>query len=253
MDEHHNWYNESVWHIHWPYQVYVGQWPIFYGPAILLHILKTVWWGNIVLGILDHCDSKIDLVKYVWVSDLYFMVHWFYLISLSDFYYFYTLRNGTGWGYSCPSGHLLWFMYFFVCCCFRYLANKLYNDTFPWWKDANLRTNYTWKFLSLLFSSVCLRCGLILINGFRFNEKYLIGKRVPEQKPHEMTSQNCTLIGYSTHVASNFIMRGIKKLYRKVMLIIFTKIFHNLTVTIHKHIDHIWLKFLTSSLSYGNC
>ena len=26
---------------HWPYQVYVGQWPIFYGPAILLHILKT--------------------------------------------------------------------------------------------------------------------------------------------------------------------------------------------------------------------
>ena len=97
----------SVWHIDWPYQVYVSQWPIFYGPAILLHILKTIWWRNIVLGIMDQCDSKIDLVKYMWVSDLYFMVHWFYLISLSDLNYFYTLRSGTGRGYSCPSGHLL--------------------------------------------------------------------------------------------------------------------------------------------------
>ena len=92
---------------HRPYQVNVGQWPIFYGPAILLHILKTIWWRNVVLGIMDHCDSRIDLVKHMWVSDLYFMVHWFYLISLSDLNYFYTLRNGTGRGYSCPSGHLL--------------------------------------------------------------------------------------------------------------------------------------------------
>ena len=107
LDEHHSWYNGSVWHIHWPYQVYIGQWPIFYGPAILLHILKTIWWRNVVLRIMGHCDSKIDLVKYMWVSDLYFMVHWFYLISLSDLNYFYTLRNGTGRGYSCPSGHLL--------------------------------------------------------------------------------------------------------------------------------------------------
>ena len=58
MDEHHSWYNGSVWHIHWPYQVYVGQWSIFYGSAILLHILKTIWWRNVVLGIMDHCDSK---------------------------------------------------------------------------------------------------------------------------------------------------------------------------------------------------
>ena len=69
--------------------------------------------------------------------------------------------------------------------------------------------------------------------------KYLNGKRVPEQNPREMTSQNYNLIGYSTHVASNFIMRGIKKFHRKVMFIIFTKIFHNLTITIHEHIDHI--------------
>ena len=82
--------------------------------------------------------------------------------------------------------------------------------------------------------------------------EYLIGKRIPEQKPREMTSQNCNLIGYSTHVASNFIMTDIKKFHRKAMFIIFTKIFHNLTITIHKHIDHILLKFLTNSLSYGN-
>ena len=82
MDEHHSWYNGSVWHINWPYQVYVGQWPIFYGPAILLHILKTIWWRNVVLGIMDQCNSKINLVKYMWISDLYFMVHWFCLISL---------------------------------------------------------------------------------------------------------------------------------------------------------------------------
>ena len=44
MDEHHSWYNGSVWHIYWPYQVYVGQWPIFYDPAILLE--KRCTWDN---------------------------------------------------------------------------------------------------------------------------------------------------------------------------------------------------------------
>ena len=81
-----------MWHIHWPYQVYVSQWPIFYGPAILLHNVKTIWWRNVVLGIMDHCDSKIDLVKYMWISDLYFMVHWFYLISLSDKLFLYIKK-----------------------------------------------------------------------------------------------------------------------------------------------------------------
>ena len=76
MDEHHGWYNGSVWHRDWPHQVYVGQWPIFYGPVILLHILKTVWWRNIIFEIIDQCDTEIDLVKYMLVSNLYFMVHW---------------------------------------------------------------------------------------------------------------------------------------------------------------------------------
>ena len=82
MDVHHSWYE----------------------PAILLHILKTVWWRNVALGIMDQCDSKIDLVKHMWVSDLYFMVHWFYLMSLSDLNHFYTLRNGIGRGICVPPG-----------------------------------------------------------------------------------------------------------------------------------------------------
>ena len=76
----------SIFHgpVIWPYILKViWKWPIFYGPAILLHILKTIWWRNVVLGIMDQCHSKINHVKYMWVSDLYFMVHWFCLISLS--------------------------------------------------------------------------------------------------------------------------------------------------------------------------
>ena len=71
MDERHSWCNGSVWHIDWPYQVYVCQWPIFYGSAILLHILKSIWWRNVVLGIMDQCYSKIDLVKYICGSVTY--------------------------------------------------------------------------------------------------------------------------------------------------------------------------------------
>ena len=88
-------------------------------------------------------------------------------------------------------------------------------------------------FFSIKPESFSHCCELILINGFRFNEKYLIGKRVPEQKPHEMTSQNCNLISYSTYVASNFIMRSIKNIQRKVLCLIFSKIFLNLTITIY--------------------
>ena len=39
-------------------------------------ILKTVCWRYVLLGIMDQCDTKIDIIKYMWVSDLYFMVQW---------------------------------------------------------------------------------------------------------------------------------------------------------------------------------
>ena len=54
-----------------------------HGLVILLIIFKIIWWVNIIVGIMDQCDAESDLAKYMWVSDLYFMVHWFCLLSLS--------------------------------------------------------------------------------------------------------------------------------------------------------------------------
>ena len=68
---------DSVWCKHWPETIYVGHWPIFQGPVILPYILKTIWWTNVITGILDPCDAKIYHIKCMWVSDLQFMVQWF--------------------------------------------------------------------------------------------------------------------------------------------------------------------------------
>ena len=98
MDEYYTWDAGSVWHKHWPefmynwntgsmwckvlpHKRYVGLWHTFHGPEILPYILKTVWWINAITGILLPCDAKIYLIKYMWVSDLHFMVQWFCLIS----------------------------------------------------------------------------------------------------------------------------------------------------------------------------
>ena len=74
MDEDHTLDNGSVWHKDWPHKIYIGQWLIFCGPVILLNVLKTVWWRNIIFGIMDHCDTKVGLIKQMWDCDLYFMV-----------------------------------------------------------------------------------------------------------------------------------------------------------------------------------
>ena len=70
-----------MWHKHWTETIYVGQWPVFHGPVILPYILETIWWTNIIIGILDPCDTKICHIKCLWVSDLHFMVQWFCHIS----------------------------------------------------------------------------------------------------------------------------------------------------------------------------
>ena len=64
MEECHTWNNGSIWHKGWPHEIYVGQWPIFHGTVTLLNILKTIWWRYVILGIMDQCDTKIDLIKY---------------------------------------------------------------------------------------------------------------------------------------------------------------------------------------------
>ena len=81
IDENYTWDVGSVGHKHWPKFMYVGQWPIFHGQVILPYILKIIWWTNFIIGILVPCDAKIYLIKCMLVSDLHFMVQWFYLIS----------------------------------------------------------------------------------------------------------------------------------------------------------------------------
>ena len=67
LDEGHTWDNELVWHKDWPHKIYIGQWPIFHSPVILLNILKTIRWRNVILGIMDQNDTEIDLMKYIWI------------------------------------------------------------------------------------------------------------------------------------------------------------------------------------------
>ena len=64
----------------WPQNKCRSTWPIFHGLVILLNIFKIIWLMNII-GIMDQCDTKIDLIKYMSVSDLYFLVQWFHFIS----------------------------------------------------------------------------------------------------------------------------------------------------------------------------
>ena len=85
MYECHTWDNGSVWHRDWPHRICVGQWLIFHGPVILPYIFKTIWLMNVIFGIMDQCDTKTDLIKNMWVSDLYFTVQWFCSIPLRLF------------------------------------------------------------------------------------------------------------------------------------------------------------------------
>ena len=71
--------NKTVWPKLWLQNKYRSTWHIFHGLVILLNISKIIWWVNIRAGIMDQCDTKTDLIKYMSVSDLYFMVQWFCL------------------------------------------------------------------------------------------------------------------------------------------------------------------------------
>ena len=55
--------NETVWPKLWPQSKYKSTWPVFYGLVILLNIFKIIWWMNIIVGIMDQCDTYIDLTK----------------------------------------------------------------------------------------------------------------------------------------------------------------------------------------------
>ena len=56
---------ETVWLKRWPQNKYRSKWPTFHGLVILLNIFKIIWWINITVGLMDQCDTKIDLIKYI--------------------------------------------------------------------------------------------------------------------------------------------------------------------------------------------
>ena len=75
------WDYESVWPDASPQNKCRTLWPIFHGPVILCYILKTIWCLNIILGIMGQYDRTFDLKINVCHCDVYFMIHWFFLIS----------------------------------------------------------------------------------------------------------------------------------------------------------------------------
>ena len=70
----------------WNY--YVGQWPIFHGPVILPYILKTIWWTNVITGILDPCDVKWKVTYISWSSDTVLYLEDFLVKESSTEYWF---------------------------------------------------------------------------------------------------------------------------------------------------------------------
>ena len=77
---------------------YIGQWPIFYGPANLLHVLKTVYSRKVVLGMIDQCHSETDIVNYIcsYIIVINFKIFIYYIIfvtlsalALVSFFFFF--------------------------------------------------------------------------------------------------------------------------------------------------------------------
>ena len=73
---------ESVWQNIWPQNKCRSLWTIFHGPVILPYILKTIWYMNTILWDYESVyDPMFDLKIFVGHCELYFMVHWFCLVS----------------------------------------------------------------------------------------------------------------------------------------------------------------------------
>ena len=76
-----NWNIGSMWCKDFLHKMYVRQWPTFHGPVILSYTL-TFWWRIVVLTIYWFSATLGLTYKYICVvSDLYFVVQWFCLIS----------------------------------------------------------------------------------------------------------------------------------------------------------------------------
>ena len=124
-----------MWHKLWTETIYISQWHIFHGPVILPYILKTIWWTNVIIGILDPCDAKIYQIKCMLVSDLHFMVQCFCLISWEQFdglmlycRYWFSVTQTLNWNYICrPVTYISWSSDFAV-----YLEDYLMDKCHSW-------------------------------------------------------------------------------------------------------------------------
>ena len=105
-----------MWHKHWTETIYLGKWPIFHAPVILPYILEDCLIDSVINGILDPCDEKIYHTKCMWVSDLYFMLQWFCLISwrlfdrgMLHWRYWFSATLSLTYKYICSSvTYILW-------------------------------------------------------------------------------------------------------------------------------------------------
>ena len=75
------WKYESVWPDVWPQSKCRSLWPIFHGPVIWPYILKVIWCMNIFIWDYESLWPDVWAQINVGHCDLYFMVHWFGLIS----------------------------------------------------------------------------------------------------------------------------------------------------------------------------
>ena len=57
--------NETVWPKLWPQNRYRSTWPIFHCLVILLNSFNIIWWMNIIVVVMDQCDTEICLIKYM--------------------------------------------------------------------------------------------------------------------------------------------------------------------------------------------
>ena len=76
------WDYKSLWSDASPQNKCSTPWPIFHGPVILCYIFKTFWCRNIILGDYGSVWSEVwPQNKCMSLWHLYFVVHWFCLIS----------------------------------------------------------------------------------------------------------------------------------------------------------------------------
>ena len=150
------WDNGSVCLKDWPCKIYMGQWPIFHGPLILLYVIIMDLNYMYTLrngergGSVVECRTPEREVRgskptaamlCPWAR--HFTPRKYWLITqeavapsrhdwkIVDWYVKpqhkqtnKTLRNGAGRGYSCPFGHLLW--------CFLLPLLKYGSIFLPW-------------------------------------------------------------------------------------------------------------------------